>query len=49
MADTVRIEISLEATDNTSKAIERLVRNLKGVSKAAGSAGQSSEKASRQV
>lgn len=49
MADTVRIEISLEATDNTGKAIESLEKNLQNVGKAAGTAGSSTEKASSQV
>ncbi len=49
MADTVRIEITLEATDNTGKAIESLVGNLKKMSSSADSAGSAAEKASNKV
>ena len=49
MADTVRIEITLEATDNTGKAIESLVKNLQNVNSAANGAGSSVDKASSKV
>ncbi len=49
MADTVRIEISLEATDNTGKAIESLVKNLQKVGSSASSAGSATEKAADKV
>lgn len=49
MADTVRIEISLEATDNTGKAISDFVNNLNKVNTAAGKMGTSTGKATEQV
>ena len=49
MADTVRIEIAVEATDNTGKALESVAKNLQGLAKAAGGAQAPLDKASEKV
>lgn len=49
MGDAVRIEISIEAVDNTSRAVQGLARNMQEIGRAAGSFGSSAGRASEQV
>lgn len=49
MAEAVRIEISVEAVDNTSKTVQELIRNLTGIGNAAAKTQGSVDKASSSV
>ena len=49
MADAVRIEISVEAVDNTSKTVQELIRNLQSIGTAANKTQSGMDKASSSV
>lgn len=49
MAEAVRIEISVEAVDNTSKTVQELIKNLQGIGNAAAKTQGSVDKASSSV
>ena len=49
MADTIRIEISVEAIDNTNRAVQEIVNNLNKIGSAAGTSQASMDKATQSV
>ena len=49
MAEAVRIEISVEAVDNTSKTVQELIKNLKSIGTAATNSQDGMDKATRSV
>ena len=49
MADAVRIEISVEAVDNTSKTVQELIRNLQSIGTAANKTQSGMDRASSWV